>query len=216
MSVRKQFERGVESAIFGLRWIMAPVYLALMAVLALLARTGRATSSAPIAPWSGSARSSRGRVTRSNDSSRAMTRLGTAPLRARWPWSPPPSRRTSRAVRATSTIHAWSARAGLVRVRSSRPAGSASTTTCGSAMTAGTSDPALGSIVRFRIAPLGRAPRVAVRRLRASAPPSWRGRRRPESGPAPPRAARPGAAQRGGAGGRISLRPPRPARAPRR
>lgn len=33
----RHFERGVESAIFGMRWIMAPVYLALMAVLVLLA-----------------------------------------------------------------------------------------------------------------------------------------------------------------------------------
>ena len=31
------FERGLELAIFGLRWIMAPIYFALMAVLALLA-----------------------------------------------------------------------------------------------------------------------------------------------------------------------------------
>jgi uncharacterized protein (TIGR00645 family) len=35
--MRSRIERGLESAIFGLRWIMAPVYLGLMAVLALLA-----------------------------------------------------------------------------------------------------------------------------------------------------------------------------------
>lgn len=33
----RNIERGLEAAIFGMRWIMAPVYLALMAVLLLLA-----------------------------------------------------------------------------------------------------------------------------------------------------------------------------------
>jgi uncharacterized protein (TIGR00645 family) len=37
MSRSRQVERGVESAIFGMRWIMAPVYLALLGVLLLLA-----------------------------------------------------------------------------------------------------------------------------------------------------------------------------------
>ena len=33
----KRIEQGLEAVIFGLRWIMAPVYLALMAVLVLIA-----------------------------------------------------------------------------------------------------------------------------------------------------------------------------------
>lgn len=33
----RHLERGIESVIFGMRWIMAPVYLALMSVLVLLA-----------------------------------------------------------------------------------------------------------------------------------------------------------------------------------
>ncbi|WP_207540571.1 TIGR00645 family protein [Sabulicella rubraurantiaca] len=37
MAKGKRIERVVESAIFGMRWVMAPVYLALMAVLLLLA-----------------------------------------------------------------------------------------------------------------------------------------------------------------------------------